>query len=505
MAVMCAVVGISCVTRAQPPSTAPTTAEVERAIAADPAHLTATNDEGLTVLHIAARRGDAALVKRILELGGDPNIGGLRPSQGITPLHCAMIGAYSDAVVRSVAPPDAKDWSVDQARQQERRTRGRFNPTRGPMQFDEVTQLLLSRGADVNAKGFGEVTPLHIAAQSMNSRLVAALIEAGADVNAIHRPVAQGPMTALAYAARGGEVDVVRALVDAGADPKKVPPGAAMSNIDVFRLLLDRGMELPPDALKIATRLERAPAVIDEIMRRQKGAVRDGNLDTALYAAANASTDQRSDANDARLLETVQKLLDAGASPSAPAGSGEALIAAIVRDRPAIAKLLKDRGAKVDWSKLTENEHRPPFLAYAAALEHKLDRLREFESLGMPLDAIGAALLGRAARLRDLITSGQSQVAGEAGATALYFASSNGHVECVQVLLDAKTDPNARMPSWDTPAIGPRPLEGAALGGHIEVVRLLLNRGADPKLIELDDDERRALAPAIIKLLEATR
>jgi hypothetical protein len=58
------------------------------------------------------------------------------------------------------------------------------------------------------------------------------------------------------------------------------------------------------------------------------------------------------------------------------------------------------------------------------------------------------------------------------------------------------------MPSWDTPNIGPRPLDGAAARGHVEVVRLLLNRGAKPELMTLEGDERAKLAPAVRDLLE---
>lgn len=417
-----------------------------------------------------------------------------------------MVGVVNDAMARGMPPPDVKKWSVDQARQRERQTRGQRNTQRGPMQFTETTRLLLAHGADVNAATDEGLTPLHLAAQSMNAELVSLLIAAKADVNAVHRPRAFGPRTPIIYAAQYGDIDVVHVLLNAGVDPAKVPTESrgyfanmAMSNIDVFRLLLDRGMVLPPQALKIATRLGRTEAV-EEILRRQKSP-KATDLDAALYAAAtDDSTDVRADAEQ-RMLQTVSRLLDAGASPSAPNGTGEALVAAIVNDRPAVAKLLKDRGAKVDWSRLTDKQHHPAFLAYASALEGRLDRLRELEALGMPLDPMGAALLGRADRLRQLIADQKDLVAGERGATALYFAAANGHAECVRVLLDARADPNARMPSWDTPDIGPRPLAGAAIGGHADVVRLLLDRGADPKLLELDDDERAKLTPEIRALL----
>ncbi len=264
----------------------------------------------------------------------------------------------------------------------------------------------------------------------------------------------------------------------------------------VFRLLLDRGLELPPSALKTATRNGRAEAAA-EIIRRGKAA----DLDAALYAAVDGSKDALKADEEDQQVRTVRTLLDAGASPSAPNGTGEALVAAVARGRTRVVKLLRDRGAKVDWARLKDDEHHPTKIAYGAAMENRIDRLREFEALGMPLDTFGAAILGRADRLRELITTGKVDVAGEEGSTQLYFAAGFGHADCVRLLLDAKADPNARMPSWDTPNIGPRPLEGAATGGRADVVRLLLDRGADPKLLDLDEQQWAKVSPEIRKLL----
>ena len=197
----------------------------------------------------------------------------------------------------------------------------------------------------------------------------------------------------------------------------------------------------------------------------------------------------------------MKSLLDAGASPSAPDGTGEALVIAIERGRTQVAQLLRERGAKIDWARIKDQDHQPFMIAYSAAFERRIDRLREFEALGMPLDSLGACILGRADRLRQVLAAGKEPVAGEAGSTALYFAAHYGHADCVKLMLDAGTDVNARLPSWDTPNIGPRPLQGAAVNGHADVVRLLLDRGAKPELIELDEDEQAKLTPEIRRML----
>src|SRR5688572_1687108 len=136
--------------------------ELQRAHAADPDYFSQRDRDGMTVLHRACERGDVDVVRRMLELGADPKQTGDR---GITPLHAAMGGAYRDAMERSMKPRDfAGEWPLEQARARERETRGRPDPQRGPMQFAEVTHLLLAKGADAGATTKDGFTPLHLAA-----------------------------------------------------------------------------------------------------------------------------------------------------------------------------------------------------------------------------------------------------------------------------------------------------------------------------------------------------
>lgn len=66
------------------------------------------------------------------------------------------------------------------------------------------------------------------------------------------------------------------------------------------------------------------------------------------------------------------------------------------------------------------------------------------------------------------------------GATALHWASRNGHADSAQLLLDAKCDVNA----LDT--LGWTPLMAATFSNSPEVVRLLLAHGADPRFESTD-------------------
>ncbi|MEP0344881.1 ankyrin repeat domain-containing protein, partial [Rhodopirellula bahusiensis] len=73
---------------------------------------------------------------------------------------------------------------------------------------------LVAAGADVDAKTLYEVTPLSLACEYGNLRAVRALLDAGADANAARH----GGESPLMLAARQGNANVVRSLIKSGAD-----------------------------------------------------------------------------------------------------------------------------------------------------------------------------------------------------------------------------------------------------------------------------------------------
>jgi ankyrin repeat protein len=151
----------------------------------------------LTPLHLAALRGGAEEVERLLNSGADPNV---RDVFGRTPLHYAAARNHKAAA-----------------------------------------ELLLKHGADPNAKD-GE-TPLDLAAKWC-----------AAETGALLAAYGLGPLT-LSHAVEAGCVDLVRALPPV--DLKQALSAAAwFCDVDLARVLLERGAEA--DALETA--LESAVA-----------------------------------------------------------------------------------------------------------------------------------------------------------------------------------------------------------------------------------------------------
>ncbi|KAM5345198.1 hypothetical protein ACJ41O_011060 [Fusarium nematophilum] len=105
-----------------------------------------------------------------------------------------------------------------------------------------MARMLLSNGADVNARDTELVTPLHLASCHAIVPLITILLEAGADPNARD---SEGT-TPLGQAAASGEIDAVRCLLEHGADPSTFDGLGfldAGSDLGFMHQLLSLGMD----------------------------------------------------------------------------------------------------------------------------------------------------------------------------------------------------------------------------------------------------------------------
>jgi ankyrin repeat protein len=116
------------------------------------------------------------------------------------------------------------------------------------------------------------------------------------------------------------------------------------------------------------------------------------------------------------------------------------------------------------------------------ALYHGRPELAGTIAAALPrLDIFEAAALGRADRVRELLTadSGLARAQSPDGFTALHlpaFFGGPGTADAARALIEAGADVSARSEN----SFWVLPLHSAASGGHAEIVEILLAAGAEP-------------------------
>ncbi len=164
----------------------------------------ARTPEGNTALLLAASRGHAGVVVELIARGADVN---LANSDGATPL-LAAARRGEDAVVASLLGAGA----AVEVRESQGRTPVMTAAFMGHL---GVVRRLLAAGADLDAADDDGVTPLMAAAYNGHTDVVRFLLEAGARLSARH----QEGVTALFLAAQNGHAETALVLLAAGADP----------------------------------------------------------------------------------------------------------------------------------------------------------------------------------------------------------------------------------------------------------------------------------------------
>lgn len=164
--------------------------------------LTGTAYGGTVPLHEAARKGDTAEVKRLLEAGADVQI---RDADGETALHEAASYGRLDAVtvlLHAGAVVNAKDDNG-------------YTPLHRAAENGhiEIVTRLLQAGAAIEATNKWKQPPLYVAAQAGEAVVVTRLLQAGAQVNAKNK----WWNTALHTAAEFGYAETAQVLIEAGA------------------------------------------------------------------------------------------------------------------------------------------------------------------------------------------------------------------------------------------------------------------------------------------------
>ena len=266
------------------------------------APVTSNADTTPTPLHAAARAGDLARVKALLD-GGTP-VDLRAPDTGETVLHAAVDAGHRDVVRHLVA----RGADVNA------RTRHGATPLLGALlsDDDELVAVLLDAKADPNG---GD--PLHVAALTGASSAARLLLRAGADVNRMVDDV-----TPLLLASGQGHAAVVRVLLDAGSNPRHASPG--MTPLHAVARGSSGGMLLMEAALR-----PYGASLTPEMKRRLQEGTGRAEI-TRLLVAAGADVEARTPQRWKPLItaawngriEVVEALLPVGADISARDSEG---------------------------------------------------------------------------------------------------------------------------------------------------------------------------------------
>ena len=216
-------------------------------------------DEGWTALLRAATNGQEAMLRLLIEHCAD--IEARSPSNG-TPLTCAAEGNY-EAIVEFLLKSGANVHAEDNFGW---KPLHRVMVNRGG---EAVAQMLITHGADVNARCAYQKTSLHHAIEKGNDSMVSFLLAAGADFEA--RDIAE--RTPLHTAIESRLENMVRILLDAGADADAKDKGGR-------------------DALGAANHALRKSPEITGLLAKHKKAMRS-NI-TSRHSSTSASLPSRS-------------------------------------------------------------------------------------------------------------------------------------------------------------------------------------------------------------------
>ncbi len=410
-----------------------------RALVGQGSDVNATRGDGLTALHGAAERGNADVVRLLLERGA--RVDAATRIGAYTPLHLAA--------------------------------------RRGDAQ---VVRLLLGAGANPNAVTTNSgVTPLHLAAASLGGKdAVSALLERGAEPNARELSAGQTP---LMFAAAENRAAAIEVLLRHGADPS-----LTTESVDVlYSLAVDRAADRLVDERLQAMRRAAgggrdwspSPAQAQEAVRAQRAFVQSkpdvGPHDPVSLASVRPDYPGGPDVVRPPMTETLV----------GKTGGMTALLHAAREGHIEAALALLDGGADID--QMSADGTSPLLIA---TLNGRFDLALRLVERGADPD-IAASTDG----VTPLFAALQTQWAPKSN-----YPQPRGHdtqaasyMDVLRALLEAGADPNPALNThlwyWEyglnkmgVELRGATPFWRAAFAQDLGAMKLLVAHGADPSI-----------------------
>ncbi|KKP01555.1 hypothetical protein THAR02_06340 [Trichoderma harzianum] len=433
------------------------------------------NAENRTPLDLAVSGKHRGVIRLLLESGADPNVS---DSDRQTPLHIAarsglyeifedLLRSGGDVYARTILKETALHLAVE---------------------FPNIVRLLIAASADLNAKDYNEATPLHLAVRADSIPTIKLLLQAGADLDAVD----EDDETPLHYAIARKNPKTVRELWKfgpklTGRPYRLLPPLIQASedkSFDIVRIIL--GETLLTDSTNNIPDHGNA------------GAQR--NLEDMTLLNVNAETsDSRTPllvAVAEQQLDIVKALLKLDADLTSRDGSGRTpLLEAVNLGNAEIFDALLEKGADID-SKDNDGSTALHLVLNADNLTFTERLIGLFNDKSM-LDVQDAS-----------------------GSTPLHRAAFHGRKAAVELLLQAKANPNIqsktrRLPIHEgcddykitlvladagsklntTDHKGWTPLMQCVYWEHLDVIELLLER--DKNVNHVDKSGRTLLHIAV--------
>jgi len=440
----------------------------------------------LTALITASSAGYVDIVKFLLKEGADVNAS---DKDGITALMEASIMGHSkivDILLGADAEVDFKSSSEVTA----------LWLAAGENRI-EVIKTLLKQGADASATRSDGITALMTASVAGHVETVKLLLDNDADALAVD---ADG-LTALMNAAENGSTDTLKALTEAAGEGGEIKYVDMMS-LTGFNALIIASAHGHTDAVKYLINEAKAniQLVHDNAVTSLMYAAASGHVDTMKVLLADGKDDINAlhtnggsaliEACTAGATDAIKFLIDSGAKYNIQDSDGVTPLMAIAAqgDLSGLNHVLDALKQDLDTSQLTEHINLFSFsggsaVMFAAAGGHA-EATSELIKLGADVNAVAQATPEYLEKLAQMIEDGtmEENEPHVDGVTAVHVAAQGGHLETVNILIEA----NADVTILDDEERSPLLL--AVKGNHGEVASALVKSGADPNTPYIDDE-----------------